>query len=124
MTETLFLEMDSRSGYEERRQRESVKIYEGGFEELEFRYSSRKPVWEHECDECTYLGSIYVPNENTRDLYHCTIGYRGTVISRHGDDCHAYISGLAIAETGHYPTLTIAMNLAVKKGLIKEQDND
>ena len=118
--------MGSRGVYEERRQRESVKAEEDGLEE--FRYSSRKPVWEHECDECTYLGSIYIPDKNTRDLYHCTIGYRGTVISRHGDDCHAYISGrvrfLYHLHFGHYPTLTIALALAMKKGLIKEHNNE
>ena len=65
-----------------------------------------KPIHEHDCDECIYLGTV-----DSRDLYVC----RGaTVVSRWGE-YGAYSSGLWASWNG---SLRIAADRAIEKGLL------
>ena len=46
-----------------------------------------KPQWKHDCERCTYLGSMHMSN-HTSDWYVCT----SSVIARKGDDGPDYWS--------------------------------
>lgn len=46
-----------------------------------------KPKWKHDCDQCTYLGSMHMHN-HTSDWYVCS----RTVLARRGDDGPDYWS--------------------------------
>jgi hypothetical protein len=55
------------------------------------------PTFEHDCDDCLYLGSVVQEptpigwREGPHDLYVCFP--QGTVIARHGDEGEDYYSG-------------------------------
>lgn len=96
-----------------------------------------KPVFAHDCDDCTFLGTleyrctlsrpvsgaswrftvdkVEVPGFLTVwDLYHCA--KRPTVIARYGDEGPSYKSGLQFAKQDS--ELALAEKLAIEKGLI------
>ncbi len=84
----------------------------------------RKPVYEHDCNNCTYLGSINRDlggGEKLFDLYFCEQGKLPTVIARYGNKGDSYISGMEFAETctkdSDHP-LAIALTLAKDRDLI------
>jgi len=76
----------------------------------------------HDCDECTYLGSldnypdIHSDHKNW-DLYFCKqCGLADTVIARYGDEGHSYVSGIDFAVT--VMPLAEARNRAESLGLL------
>jgi hypothetical protein len=73
-----------------------------------------KPLFEHDCTCCTYLGT-----ENDHDLYHCgQSGFGQTVIARYGYGPD-YTSGLVFSKTG---ILRIAAEKAIEKGILSRDD--
>ena len=87
-----------------------------------------KPAYKHDCDKCTFLGTILVKDIDETgkeggevDLYHCD-GNIPTVIARYSSDGPDYSSGILIAEhalkRGEYGyPLVIAYCAAVARGL-------
>ncbi len=74
-----------------------------------------KPLFEHDCTCCTYLGT-----ENDHDLYHCgQSGFGQTVIARYSSDGPDYMSGLVFSRTG---ILRIAAEKAIEKGILSRGD--
>lgn len=72
----------------------------------------RPAMFQHDCDECIYLGSADRTRPN--DLYVHVEQYP-TVIARYGVDGD-YISGLEFAE--HIPELALAVVRATKLNLL------
>ena len=76
-----------------------------------------KPVHEHDCETCIYMGTI-TRKKRKFDLYYC--GYRpgrSTVIARYGK-LGDYLSGLSHSYNG--PLKTAAL-LAIKKGFLHKE---
>lgn len=73
-------------------------------------YISRPPAFQHDCDECIYLGSADATRVN--DLY-IHPGKHVTLITRYGEE-EKYTSGLEFA--AYIPELSLAMVRAIKKG--------
>ena len=85
-----------------------------------------KPNFEHDCENCVYLGEMKCFNQYTNtenqlfDLYVCNSkDYTNTVIARYSSDVHEYISGLESAYNRMNPMLIEAFNRANDKNLIK-----
>ena len=75
-------------------------------------------TYEHDCDDCVFLGTIELPKAPVHDLYYCDQGGKiPTVIARFGDRGDMYASGMGFAN-GQDISLTVAKTLAVKRGLI------
>jgi hypothetical protein len=72
-----------------------------------------KPFFVHDCDTCTFLGSI-----DGHDLYVHTSDLHPTVIARWSSDGPDYFSGLVFAD--HNPLLGEAKRRAVELNLLKE----
>ena len=90
-----------------------------------------KPAHKHDCNKCTFLGTILVKHvdETTEkgvevDMYHCD-GSIPTVIARYSSDGSDYSSGILIAEEAlkrgdyAYP-LVVAYCAAKARGLNTE----
>lgn len=80
--------------------------------------TSPTPVYEHDCDECVFLGHY-----GGADLHFCLqAGYFGpqqntpTVLARFSSDPPNYTSGLAFAQTNVY--LREAKKRAKRRGLL------
>jgi hypothetical protein len=89
--------------------------------------------FQHDCDRCTYLGSIDLREEQglderaqryadayqgKYDLYHCDQGGPGpTLIARYGDDGPEYMSGIVFAKPDMNYPLYRALEIAKEKGL-------
>jgi hypothetical protein len=69
-----------------------------------------KPIFQHDCETCTFLGSF-----QGSDLY-CHESDLPTIIARYGDDGPEYISGFSFAARD--PRLAEAKRRAVEQGLI------
>ena len=99
------------------------------------KYTKEKPIFEHDCDQCVFLGTF----ENVRewkdddgntvervDLYICCTKSeypenRFTPIARWGE-CGQYSSGACFMSNS--PDLFEAGCRAVRHGLVKEKDFD
>jgi hypothetical protein len=55
-----------------------------------------KPIYEHDCDCCTFLGN-FTDEFETYDLYHCAGGFGPTVVGRYDNEGSKYISGMVFA---------------------------
>lgn len=55
-----------------------------------------KPIFTHDCDSCTFLGSAVIEGKEF-DLYHCA--YEPTVIARFSSEGADYASGLCFGES-------------------------
>jgi len=54
----------------------------------------KEKLFDHDgCPNCTYLGQY-----KNHDLYHCTQGYKPTVIARFGSEDHEYKSGMSFVD--------------------------
>lgn len=75
-----------------------------------------KPVHQHDCECCTYLGTFLDGDEcpENYDLYHCDQMGMPTVIARYGPDGD-YMSGMVFAANN--PLLGLAKLLAERRGL-------
>src|SRR3954465_1460085 len=78
------------------------------------------PLYEHDCDNCTYLGQMPAdPSERygveVLDLYYCPQGVLPTVIARYGSEGD-YISGLVFAP--FVPYIAEAKRRAEERGLL------
>ncbi len=62
--------------------------------------SEEKPLYEHDCSRCVYLGRHQYDNENF-DLYACDKEFEPTLIARLSSEGRGYNSGLHFA-TQHY----------------------
>lgn len=73
--------------------------------------------YQHDCDECTYLGDVYVSGEHF-DLYFCNQGglHLPTVIARYGNEGSQYLSGLAHADL--HPALSAGKKRAKARNFI------
>ena len=71
-----------------------------------------KPLHEHDCDKCVYLGT-----EQGNDLYYCD--REPTVIARYGE-YGEYASGLCFAD--RIPLLGMARDRAIEAGLITPEN--
>jgi len=101
--------------------------------------SEKRPTFQHDCDECVFLGRYQssgtqdipldiphvgrvtkrapIPEEDC-DLYYCEIGPMPTVIARYSDEGSDYKSGMLAAE---YDSALAAAKIAAKsRGLLKE----
>ncbi len=76
-----------------------------------------QPRFQHDCDDCTFLGRF-----EDYDLYHCDLGVCPTVIARFGDEGPQYTSSIWIARQGTVLSLAEALRRAVAKGLNVEYD--
>ena len=70
-----------------------------------------KPVHEHGCDRCTFLGTTYGWLGTGHDLYYCSI--EPTVLARSGSDGDDYTSGIYPAVLAHSPLLREALRRAL-----------
>lgn len=66
------------------------------------RRAMTDPVFDHDCDGCTYLGFTFHPSKGVADLYWCPQGGIPTVIARFSDDGGDYHSGLSAADNDVY----------------------
>lgn len=73
-----------------------------------------EPLHEHDCECCTYLGTM-----DKHDLYVCPS--EPTVIARYGPDGD-YKSGLAFVN--HSELLRVAADLALERGLLTQAQID
>lgn len=74
-----------------------------------------KPLFEHDCDACTFLGHN---DEGTMDLYFCPqLPGLPTVIARFSDNGPDYMSGIAFAP--YNPNINKAVRLAKERGLLE-----
>lgn len=100
-----------------------------------------KPRYTHDCDKCTFLGSVTYPGPladgttplRNADLYYCTNSIEGgTVIARESSEGSEYASVptkiledhyLKMSKVGHFstsaPALIAAYFFAKAKGLVK-----
>lgn len=86
-----------------------------------------KPRYQHDCDQCVYLGTILAAPKHSRyrkqakycDLYFCP--GEPTVIGRYSSEGADYGSGLEFGVLGKFPYAE-ALSRALAKGLIKESD--
>jgi len=69
-----------------------------------------KPIYEHDCLDCTFLGRF-----RRHDLYYCDQGHFPTVIARFGNKPWEYHSGLSLVRLN--PILAETLRRARKKGL-------
>lgn len=69
------------------------------------------PVFEHDCDGCTFLGHV-----TGKDLWFCPQAGSPTVIARWSSDGPEYES-MSPLSAGLSPALTAARNLAAARGL-------
>lgn len=84
-----------------------------------------KPLYEHDCPKCTFLGTFYsIEHEAVCDLYHCPQGGFATVIARYSSDLPDYSSGMEFGRLGIHSDLTEAHERAKRRGLIEETDNE
>jgi len=75
---------------------------------------STEPYWEHDCDQCVFLGHSQGQGRLV-DLYYCeTRGHSRTVIARYGEDGD-YASGWGFINS---PALLEAMAIAKGRGLV------
>lgn len=65
-----------------------------------------EPYYQHDCDQCQYLGAFIDEHNLLHDLYHCTKGPGETFIARYGDEGREYRSGFALV--GLDPAITEA----------------
>lgn len=75
--------------------------------------------YEHDCQFCRFLGY-----HEHADLYYCPGGtWMGipTVLARWSDEPADYWSGLILARNGQIPALTVALGLAIQRGLCDEK---
>ena len=91
-----------------------------------------KPHFEHDCDDCKFLGTLTLPEDNETskryettvfDLYFCKQEIFGeTVISRYGNKGYEYSSGLSFAEEGEFghPNLLEAKRRAIELGYLSK----
>lgn len=86
-----------------------------GVEVYEQLHLETEPLWEHDCDDCIFLGS-----HQERDFYFCEqleMG-RPTLISRFGSRGHQYVSGVSgTAFVTHDEGVWCAAVLAEAQGL-------
>ena len=82
--------------------------------------SDIKPNYEHDCNNCVYLGDTF-DNEarKTVDLYFCSS--TPTLIARHSSDGPDYISGMVFVD--RYQALATAFARAYAKGILKVTGN-
>jgi hypothetical protein len=82
-----------------------------------------KPIWNHDCDQCKFLGTY-----NEHDLYYCKQGTPSggmpTLLARYGGGDGQYLSGMAFGEakiTDDFVILQlrVAWLIAKDMGLIK-----
>jgi len=73
--------------------------------------TTQVPAFEHDCDECVFLGRFL-----DNDLYFCDFGVDYTVIARHSSEPADYISGELLVP--YYEELAMARKKAVDAGLI------
>lgn len=74
-----------------------------------------KPVYQHDCDACVFLGTVLGDADYPYDLYAC-VGPSNTVIARYGNYGWQYQSGIALAP--HVPAINAALALAKWRGLV------
>lgn len=78
-----------------------------------------KPVFKHECPNCTFLGTI-AGDQGPYDLYHCPQGLVPTVIARYSSDGPGYTSGWPskrFAREFPLSPLVEAAKRAIRRGL-------
>ena len=80
-----------------------------------------KPIYEHDCDNCKFLGNYKSPesgDNQTYDLYFCP--GEDTVIARYGNNGWEYASGLRFARPDGTPSLLEAKRRSIEKGWYHE----
>ena len=77
------------------------------------------PMFEHDCDECAYLGTIHAAArpEGFVDLYRCD-AHGATVIARYGDDGPEYSSAPLDMAERFGGEIAVAGKLAVALGKV------
>jgi len=81
-----------------------------------------KPIYEHDCGKCIFLGNYSSPeydNNQQYDLYFCPTGK--TVVARYGDIGWHYASGMIFASPDGNLVLYEAKRRAIEKGLYQEE---
>ena len=68
------------------------------------------PLYEHDCDDCVFLGSF-----QNADLYYHEGRIETTVIARYSSDGPDYSSGLCFCKTN--PKLAEAKRRAIERGI-------
>ncbi len=74
------------------------------------------PMFQHDCDECIYLGPHKGEADIKYDLYACVVGFK-TVVARYSGKGEDYVSGLDAVN--HSPELQEALDRARLIGVIK-----
>lgn len=78
-----------------------------------------KPRFKHDCTDCIFLGWTL-----EADLYFCQSEWHSTLIARYSDKPEFYESGIGYAvwlrNRNESHSLVSALNLAVKKGYLKD----
>lgn len=80
--------------------------------------TNETPLYEHDCDLCTYLGRFEGPNYGKVDLYVHLGGFMPTVIARWGSDGPNYASGFDFS-FGGIEELTEARKRTEAAGLLE-----
>jgi hypothetical protein len=80
-----------------------------------------KPFYKHDCEECTFLGTVQSKAKTPIDLYFCPQAGLPTVIARFSDEDSDNVSGMPLALKRKGSWLYIAKMLAWYRGLITLQ---
>lgn len=75
------------------------------------------PIFEHDCNNCDFLG-VSVDGNTVYDLYYCDT--EETVIARYSNNGADYMSGMVFARPDGNKQLYEAKLRAIEKGLFKE----
>lgn len=82
--------------------------------------AENKPIYQHDCDCCTFLGNAQ-DEYGEYDLYHHFNGDNSTIIARYSSEGSNYISGMNFGATEHErgedTPMSKAFRLAKEKGL-------
>lgn len=80
-----------------------------------------KPIYEHDCDKCIFLGNYESPKSGDNqlyDLYFCP--GEDTVVARYGNNGWEYASGMRFSSYDG-SSLFEAKRRAIEKGLYQEK---
>ena len=79
-----------------------------------------KPLYSHDCKECTYLGWDINESDNSKvDMYFCPQNGLPTIIMRYGDDGAEYISApiSVINSTNTYDSSPLLRNMLISEDM-------
>ncbi len=88
-------------------------------------YKEDEPQYQHDCNNCVFLGQDYQEDRNGYDLYICCANQEShfgtSVLARYGNEPREYISGPLQVQLRHMdrtPWSFMAIRRAIKEGLI------